>query len=202
MTEQLFNRASIIALMWHAYKWKERTAPADWIPMEETAQDHLDGFSAISYRSAVREDVRAVSICGAEGVEDLASCQSIFDRAMPGQYLAADEYPKELVMFNPGCKILLAGHSLGGVLEKLWYLTDTQNLPLIGVMTANSPGIGEILESLDWPADSVRERSPRIKQWIVENDIIGCYGKHVGTTFLVPRVPMRQSVFDPHRAWD
>jgi hypothetical protein len=68
-------------------------------------------------------------------------------------------------------------------------------------MTANSPGINQILERLDWPAESVRVRAAHIQQWVVANDIIGCYGQHVGTTFLVPSVPMQNSVFDPHRAW-
>lgn len=133
MTEQLFKRASFIEMMWHAYKWTERTPPEDWTPMEETYQDHLDGFSALTYRSNVNSSVLTVSICGAEGGEsqDLASCQSIFDSQMPAQYVAADQYLKDLVAFNQECKILIVGHSLGGALAKLLYLTDTQNLPSI-----------------------------------------------------------------------
>lgn len=189
--------------MWHAYKWKDRTAPDDWIMMEDSAMNHhIDGFSAISYRSKVRDDVLAVGICGAEGAEDFASCQALFENEIPAQYVAADEYLSDLIKFNPGCKVLVVGHSLGGALAKLCYLTMTEELPLIGVMTANSPGIGEIMERLNWPVESVQERAKRIKQWVVANDIIGTYGKHVGTTYLVPAVPMVHSVFDPHRAWD
>jgi hypothetical protein len=200
MADNWFNRKSVISLMWHAYKWEERMPPQDWQPIEQ--KEHLDGFSAVLYQSKVREDVLCVSICGSQGGEDLSNCQSIFNSQIPAQYLAADEYINDLKSGYPFHKILLVGHSLGGVIGKLCFLTMSDDFPLIGAMTANSPGVGEILTRLGWSLELLRPRESHIKQWIVANDIIGCYGQHVGTTYVVPPVPMRTSVFDPHRAWD
>jgi hypothetical protein len=193
------SQRQTVGLAWHVYDPLVRPCPESWKLIEPTLVEAKDGLKAAAYVSSLDPDHFAVAICGSLTPADFDDCDLVYRGTKePRQYHSLLRYLQMLEeKFNIRRPILI-GHSLGGYTAKM--VGVTHNLFAIGV---NSPGVLSSLEHLGWNDRLVRasHRGNNIYQYVVSNDVIGCFGRHIGVVRLLPSQPL-ETPLGPHRAWD
>lgn len=193
------SQSQTVGLAWHVYDPLARACPDSWRLIEASLAEAPDGLKAAAYASAFNETRFAVAICGSLTPADFDDCDLVYRGTRePRQYHSLLAYLQMLEEKFDIRKPVLIGHSLGGYTAKM--VAVTHNLPAIGV---NSPGVLSSLEHLGWDDRLIRSsnRGNNVYQYIVSNDVIGCFGRHVGVVRLLPAQPL-ETPLGPHRAWN
>lgn len=182
-TEVTF-RLELAWLSWRVYSPDQRDLPPGWTSV--ALIENSDGFRAEVFENY--KQMRVMAICGAQDEADFWDCQSVYKGQVPAQFLSLAsnlEYWSDVR--------LLVGHSLGGVLAKLGSLLLNSELYAVAF---NAPGLGAVVAPF-----ATQKAECMITNYVIGNDFLGCYGRHLGKIRVLPEVGLGQDIFCAHRAW-
>ncbi len=191
------NRADAVQLAYHIYHPDIRPLPPGWT-LSSRHHDVSTGLFFGVYVSSRDSNGYMIVFRGTTSADDLATGGSQLARGeTPHQYAAAVRLLREVVaryQETGRAPVGFIGHSFGGVLAQLFSL-DLQR-PGLAVCAPGAAGLRLSSSNIEAVVEA-----PCINL-VVEDDIIGNFGQHIGMAYVLPRAYFANGPLTPHRAWD
>ena len=139
-----------------------------------------NGFHA---KALEKDGVVMVVFRGSDDMGDLRVDHQMLSGKLPDQFKNAVDFMEQVKAANPGKKIVVTGHSLGGALTEL---VSSKYDDVLGI-SFDAVGTRSLVDSADGIARGLKDNNNTIN-YIVNGDIISNASEHVGNVTLVNEV--------------